>query len=237
MARTSYSSGRSSTCWKMESAMRSLTRTLPSGGLPPASASVTQTSRELLLDQFVAPVAEGALGELHDVALVHQGYAAALVLDGVLDGPADQALGAGDAHGLDADAGIRADLRAHLVVEEVDDLLGFRRALLPLDSGVDVLGVLAEDDHVEHARGASSARARRGSSEPGACRRRGSATGAGVTFRLRMPPPTGVVSGPLMAMWNWRMASRVSWGSQLVGLLKAFSPARTSYQTTWRRPP
>src|SRR3990170_803019 len=33
-----------------------------------------------------------------------------------------------------------------------------------------------------------------------------------VTFRLRMPPPTGVVSGPLMAMLNARTASMVSSG-------------------------
>ena len=133
--------------------MRSLTRILPGGhARRRLRASVTLTSGELLLDQLVAPVAEGALGELHDVALVHQGHAAAAVVEGVLDGPADQALGAGDAHGLDADAGIRADLRAHLRVQELDDLRGFGRALLPFDAGVDVLGVLAEDHHVQPLR-------------------------------------------------------------------------------------
>jgi hypothetical protein len=39
-------------------------------------------------DQGVFPVAEGAR-ELHDVALVHQRHALALVLDGVVEGGAD----------------------------------------------------------------------------------------------------------------------------------------------------
>ena len=56
--------------------------------------------------QLVAPVAEGAFRELHDVALVHQGHVAlvALKTQGVLDGLADVALAAGFAHRLDADA-------------------------------------------------------------------------------------------------------------------------------------
>ena len=71
------------------------------------------------------------------------------VFDGVLNGAAHQALGAGDAHGLDADAGIGPDLGAHLVAEEIDHLAGLGRALAPLDAGVNVLGILAEDDDVE----------------------------------------------------------------------------------------
>src|SRR5436190_9284945 len=43
-----------------------------------------------------------------------------------------------------------------------------------------------------------------------------------------MPPPTGVVSGPLMPMrYSWKVLT-VSSGSQLPVWLKAFSPARTS---------
>ena len=47
---------------------------------------------ELALRQVVAPVAERALGELHDVALVHERHALALVRDGVLDRRANQPL-------------------------------------------------------------------------------------------------------------------------------------------------
>src|SRR5690606_31231788 len=59
---------------------------------------------ELALREGVAPLHEGTLGELHDVALVDERDALALVGDGVLEGGADEALGALDAHGLDADA-------------------------------------------------------------------------------------------------------------------------------------
>src|SRR5436853_309017 len=58
-----------------------------------------------------------------------------------------------------------------------------------------------------------------------------------VTLRDRIPPPTGVVSGPLIATRCVRMASRVASGSQLPTCLKAFSPASTSSQSIWRFPP
>ncbi len=46
-----------------------------------------------------------------------------------------------------------------------------------------------------------------------------------------MPPPTGVVSGPLMATLNSRTRSTVSCGSHSPYFSFAFSPANTSYQT------
>ncbi len=41
---------------------------------------------EVLRGTFVAPVAESAFGELHDVALVDEGHAVFVVVNGVLDG-------------------------------------------------------------------------------------------------------------------------------------------------------
>src|SRR2546430_3246281 len=58
-----------------------------------------------------------------------------------------------------------------------------------------------------------------------------SSTWRSVTLRDRIPPPTGVVSGPLMATRCVRMASRVASGSQFPTCLKAFSPASTSSQS------
>src|ERR1700691_5291320 len=52
-----------------------------------------------------------------------------------------------------------------------------------------------------------------------------------------MPPPTGVVSGPLMATRNSRPASPVSSGSHVSNFAFAFSPANTSYHATRRLPP
>ena len=58
-----------------------------------------------------------------------------------------------------------------------------------------------------------------------------------ATFSDRMPPPTGVVSGPLMPTRYCRNASTVSSGSQLLNCLKAFSPAKTSIHAIFRLPP
>ena len=83
---------------------------------------------------------------------MHEGDVAAAVLDRVPHGRPDQPLGAFLGHGLDADGGglREADLvDLHLLLEELDDLLRLRRPLLPLDAGIDVLCVLAEDDHVD----------------------------------------------------------------------------------------
>jgi len=46
-----------------------------------------------------------------------------------------------------------------------------------------------------------------------------------------MPPPTGVVSGPLMAILYAFTASMVSLGSHSLYWSLAFSPAGTSNQT------
>src|SRR6266852_2710265 len=58
-----------------------------------------------------------------------------------------------------------------------------------------------------------------------------------ATFSERMPPPTGVVSGPLIATRKSRIASTVSLGSHSLYALNAFSPAKTSNQATRRFPP
>ena len=52
-----------------------------------------------------------------------------------------------------------------------------------------------------------------------------------------MPPPTGVVSGPLIATLNSVSASSVSRGSHSPETSCAFSPAKTSIQAIPRAPP
>ena len=125
----------------------------------PALALGHALGAELGGGQLVAPVAEGALGELHDVALVHQGDVAlvALQLQGVLDRLADVALAAVLAHRLDADARSLRDAalaelavgRDHHLIEVLDQLEAHGVAGFPLDPHVDVLGVLAVHDHVQ----------------------------------------------------------------------------------------
>ncbi len=99
------------------------------------SRSVTTWLRNSCGGEFVSPLAERAFGELLNVAFVHERDRLALVFERVLDGHADQALGAGDGDRLDADAGVEADLLLaafqHVFVEEFDEAGGFGRALLP----------------------------------------------------------------------------------------------------------
>src|SRR5690606_10032040 len=117
--------------------------------------AVQQLGAELVTRHFVAPLLEGTFGELHDVALVDDGHGAAIVVHGVLQGLAYQALGAFQGNRLDADAAVLGEadfLDAHFLGEELDDLLGLGGASLPLDTGVDVFRVLAEDHHVHVTR-------------------------------------------------------------------------------------
>src|SRR5690606_1243835 len=48
-------------------------------------ASIDFLRPKLLFGQSVTPVAEGAFGELHNVALVDEGHAFATAIDGILD--------------------------------------------------------------------------------------------------------------------------------------------------------
>ena len=83
----------------------------------------------------------------------------AVVRDRVLNRHPHQPLGAGLGDRLDADAGIRRNPLPHFLRQEFDDPFGLRRALGPLDAGVHVFGVLAEDDDV-HALGVRDRRRR-----------------------------------------------------------------------------
>ena len=118
--------------------------------LAPGSA-VNELGTELLLRQGIGPVTEATFGELHDVALVHDGDAGLVVVDGVLNGLANQPLRALARYGLDTDAGGLGEadlLDTHFLDQEVDDLLGLVGLGFVFDAGIDVLRVLAEDHHI-----------------------------------------------------------------------------------------
>ena len=109
------------------------------------------------LRQLVAPVTKCTFGEFHDVALVHDGDALAFVGDRVFHGRTEQPLGSLSRCGLEADAGTvrKTDLRVLLrkiLLEQLQELLAIGRARFEFDAGVDVLGVLAEDGHVDFFR-------------------------------------------------------------------------------------
>ena len=94
---------------------------------------------------LVAPFAEGALGELHDVALVDQGDGREFLLDRPFAGLADQTLGARLGHGLDTNPAVESDLTAGHLFDEIDDGKGHFAASFEIVTGVDILGVFAKD--------------------------------------------------------------------------------------------
>ena len=124
-------------------------------------AAVNFHRAEFILREFVRPVAERALGKFHDVALVDDREALALLLDGVFQRSAHEPLGAGLRDGLDADAdGLRrvmceTDLLVFLreiLSEEFESLHGLLAAGLEINPGVNVLGVLTENHHLHFLR-------------------------------------------------------------------------------------
>mmetsp|Transcript_1099 Transcript_1099/g.1707 ORF Transcript_1099/g.1707 Transcript_1099/m.1707 type:complete len:442 (-) Transcript_1099:93-1418(-) len=122
---------------------------------PAPRATVDRLGTKFLLRQRIGPVAEGAFGVLHDVALVHDGHAGLVVVDGVLDGLSDQPFGALLADGLDTQArglGEANLVGAEFITQEAHQLAGLLAAGLELDAGIDVFRVLAEDHHVHLVR-------------------------------------------------------------------------------------
>ena len=120
------------------------------------SRSVTTLSRNSSVATSYPHWRNAPFGKFLDVAFVHQRDRLAARLERVLDRHAHQALGSGHGDRLDADAGIEADLLLaafqHVFVEELDQAGAIGSSLLPLDAGVNVFGVFAEDDDV-HALG------------------------------------------------------------------------------------
>ena len=117
------------------------------------SRSVTTLVAELARRERVAPVAERALGELHDVALVHEGDALAL------RGASAYSIAARTSRSVPSrDTGLmpmplvsgkRIFLTPISFCRNSMTFLRLGALRRPLDAGVDVLGVLAEDHHVD----------------------------------------------------------------------------------------
>ncbi len=105
--------------------------------------------REFVTRQFIAPVAEGAFRELHDIAFMHQGHAVAVMVNGVLDSLAHQSLGGKRGNWLDAETGLVEEFRTHLIAQEFSQFGVFGRTRLVFNARVDVLGVLTEDDDID----------------------------------------------------------------------------------------
>ena len=106
---------------------------------------------KLFAGHFIAPVTKSTFGELHNVALVDKSDGGLVLVDGVLDSFADQALGALGRNRLNADTAVlvKTDLgNTHLLFEELDYLVRILGTRFPLDTCVDIFGVFAEDAHI-----------------------------------------------------------------------------------------
>ena len=145
-------------------------------GNPAPRAAIELFRAEIFFRDFKTPIAECALGEFHDVALVHQRHALALVLDRIRNRAVNQTHTAGVTDRFDSDS--HADLVAfrradHLpksrsfllcaetdlvellwkfFLQKIENLLRLRRACGVLDSRVNVFRVFAEDHHVDFLR-------------------------------------------------------------------------------------
>eukprot|EP00906_Rhabdomonas_costata_P035755 RCo050229 len=124
----------------------------------PALALGDDTIAELPLGQIVGPVLKAPLSELLDVALVHQGDTAAVVLQGVQDRRAYQPLRAGDTDRLNPKRAIRRKghvprgRNLQLLRQELPQPSRLLTLGRDFDARVDILDVLPKDHHVHLAR-------------------------------------------------------------------------------------
>ena len=105
--------------------------------------------------RLIAPCAEAAFGELHDVALMDQGDASPAVFDRIIDRGADKALRAIWGDWLYADGACLGKTylaHSHHGGEEIDDTADLIASGWPFDAGIYILGVLPEYDHIDKLR-------------------------------------------------------------------------------------
>ena len=102
--------------------------------------------------QGIRPVTEGTFGVLHDVALVDDRHVGLVVVNGVLNGFANQALCPLARNRLDTDTrgiGEPDFAHTHFVLQKLDEFLRLLALGFVLDAGINVFRVFAEDDHVD----------------------------------------------------------------------------------------
>ncbi len=119
----------------------------------PGLALGDDLSAEFALGEGITPILESTFGELHDIALMDEVHALALVFQRPLDRSTDESLSTFHRNRFDANArGFReTHLRIFLrerFLEHAHEFLVIFGAVLEFNAGVNIFGVLAEDDHV-----------------------------------------------------------------------------------------
>ena len=124
-------------------------------------AAVDFDSAEFIFRTLITPVTESTFGVFHDVALVHDRQRLAALIDCVLDRRAHETLGAVFGNGLEANANQFWAFFAETDFLEVsgeiflEERKGFHRLVatgFEVDACVNVLGVFAENHHVDELR-------------------------------------------------------------------------------------
>ncbi len=108
---------------------------------------------EFAFGEGVSPIFEGTFGELHDVAFMDEVHALAFVFQRPCDCRAHESLGTFHRNRLDTNAGSFRE--AHLgiflgecILEHAHEFCIIFGAVLEFNAGVNIFGVLAEDDHI-----------------------------------------------------------------------------------------
>ncbi len=159
--------------------------------------------RKFPFGELVAPIAKRPLGKLHDVALVHDRHALALIDDGVLDRGAEQPIGAFFGRGLQADARTLretdfGELFREILLEQIEKFLALRANPLRTRFPHKCHSVFSRKMTMSTFSGALTGEGTPLNQRTGLKHTYRSNNWRRATLSERIPPPTGVVSGPLI---------------------------------------
>src|SRR5512139_2171128 len=107
---------------------------------------------ELFLRDFISPITERPLCELHDVSFMNQRDTLPLMSERILNGHPDETLRSKTTDGFNSDSRIFPDPLPHLSRKERNESRCLLRSFLPFDPCIDILGVLPKDNHVHSFR-------------------------------------------------------------------------------------
>ncbi len=112
---------------------------------------------KLFAGQLVSPITECAFREFHDVALMYQGHALAVAVNGILNGLTYQPLCAECTDRFNANSAVRTDIFAQFGVHKVNDGLCFFCFSSPFNARIHIFCVFPEDYNVHLFRFANGA--------------------------------------------------------------------------------
>ena len=163
------------------------------------------------------------------LAFVHRRHLFASAAAGVLKGIFHNATALGDGDGLDRDGGIRGKGLLTRALDKLREFLNLGSALIELNAGVEVLGVLTHNNQVNVAEARAIARLRQAGAHAGV-QVKMLAQGHVNAAETRA---TGVVMGPLIATLVSATASSTCWGSGVPNSSTTPAPASWTFQLIW----